>query len=231
MTSTAAEEKALLLSKAKTEYGRTVDSGTGPTFEAAWAAGKFPNLKKKYEAIVEGGRYYYGWIVIFNWTKPLLDRLDPRVAGIDAGHCSSDAGGIVLALDFVDCNRSIIPGARAHISDNERGHTWSLFLAFLVLWLPELNSSSVRVTIMRDGKREISEKFRLHLPNAMLFLCLKHALLAAFRASIGPGDQVKETMTDLVCTLSLTHFNSLESRLSAPFQRYLTQNTHIEKKG
>ena len=115
-TSTQTQARSLLLSKAKTEYERAAAAANPPptrTFEQQWQAGAFPELKTKHDAITPGGRYYYSWMVVFCWAKPLLDALDPKVAGIDACHCLSDAGGVMFSLDFVDANRQIVPAARA----------------------------------------------------------------------------------------------------------------------
>ena len=95
--------------------------------------------------------------------------------------------------------------------------------------LPALNSSRRSFVIYRDGKKEISAQLANHLPNAMAFLCVHHALLSAFKAL--SGDDVRETMTSLVYALTVGRFNHLESDLSQAFRNYLSQNQHIEPEG
>jgi hypothetical protein len=183
VTSTAEEQKDVLMRKAKAEHQRQKIQTPFQVSE------ELQDQLGHLDSAPADARYYYAAMLVFPWARTFLasnfQMRYPIVAGTDAGHCTSKAGGVMLLIVALDANRQVVPLAWAHFSDNESDKTWVDFMAFVQDKLPELDRDLV--TMIRDGRNSITKALNNHLRAPFRFFCVKHASEAAAHTVRGAG--------------------------------------------
>jgi hypothetical protein len=140
------------------------------------------------------------------------------VAGTDAGHCTSKAGGIIILIVALDANRQTVVLAWGHFSDNEGDKTWTEFMAFVKEKLPEVDTNLL--TMLRDGRNSITKALNTHLRAPFRFLCVKHASEAAAHTVRGAG--IISTYKKMAEAITLGRLTFLKNTAAPPaLIRYL----------
>ena len=190
-----------------------------------------------------------GWYIVFPWAKHFLDKSDIAILGTDAGHCTSELGGMLFAIDLIDNNRQVVPIFRAFWSQTEHDFSWKSVFGWAVEHLPELNRKEsfivegedgykvYPITIFRDGHPSISKGLKDKWPNAKRFSCSWHAGQGVTKKVHLPnmryGEQTAaELYQQLVYAMREPQYHRLRNALPLSLDQHLRvpQNAHIDDK-
>ena len=239
-TKSGAELKLVLIQKAKEEFEKGVrrrqeteapsssrsaqwtdaDADYEPQPEPAeFEAARVPGLRAMLDKVIEGGRYFYGFVLIPPWAAHVLEKCAPKAIGVDGGHCSEEQKGVILEIVASDANRQNVSLAVAHFVDNESDRVVDPFFAFATEHLAALNHADV--TLHADGARTFRKARKTHMPHAKALLCEKHAKDNILEKVKAPG--AGEKYGQMVNATNSGKYNYVRTQAPPALLQYLEQ--------